>query len=240
MAPNPLRMRRLFDDAGHCLMLPLDHGASLGALPGLTDVRATLATVADVATCTTLHRGLVGHAAGTTLGVLMHLSASTSRAPDPDEKRLVAGVEDAIRRGCDGVSIHINLGSRTEARQVEDAGRVASACDAWGMPLVAMVYPRGGSALPDDLAAVAHGARLGAELGADAVKVPYCEGFRDVVQAAGVPVLVAGGPDGGLDAWLDALGDARRAGARGASVGRHVFGSDDPRAVMERVAQVFR
>jgi class I fructose-bisphosphate aldolase len=245
MAFSELRTSRL-TRGGMWVMVPLDHGVSMGPAPGLAAPRETLAAVAGHATCVTLHKGLVREAApfANRLGILLHLSASTDGAPDPQDKRLVATVEEALRLGCDGVSIHVNVGSLTEARQLEDAGRVATACNEWGVPLVTMAYPRGPKVTdPHDPALVAHAARLAAELGADAVKVPYTgspDTFRDVAKGCPVPILVAGGPrKGSLDALLDDLRGARRAGARGCSVGRNVFQHADPAAAAAAVARVF-
>ena len=247
MAANPLRMGRLGTAAGSVVMVPMDHGISMGPLAGLQDPRPMLlAAAAGGATCVTLHKGLVPAAAPVAgkLGILLHLSASTDRAPDPDDKRLVATVEEAVRLGCDGVSIHVNLGSATEARQIEDAGRVSGACAEWGMPLLAMVYPRGPKVKdPHDAALVAHAARLGAELGADLVKVPYTgsyDSFRTVVQGCPVPVLVAGGPRRDKpETLLQDIRDAQRAGARGVSIGRNVFQASEPQAALRAIASLF-
>jgi fructose-bisphosphate aldolase/2-amino-3,7-dideoxy-D-threo-hept-6-ulosonate synthase len=247
MSANALRTTRLAR-GGAWVMVPLDHGISMGPLPGLEDPRAALRAAADGgATCVTLHKGLVPLAAETVagrVGVMLHLSASSDSAPDPQDKRIVATVEEALRLGCDGVSIHVNVGSATEARQLEEAGRVATACTEWGVPLVTMAYPRGPKVTnPHDPKLLAHAARLAAELGADAVKVPYSgspDTFRDVVRGCPVPVLVAGGPPrASLDGLLKDLRDARKAGAQGASVGRNVFQHGDPSAAVRQVAAVF-
>lgn len=247
MASNAVRLRRLAP-GGRWVMVPLDHGISMGPLPGLADVRVPLRAAADGgASCVTLHKGLVGIASEFTshMGLLLHLSASSDSAPDPQDKRLVATVEEALRLGCDGVSIHVNVGSLTEARQLEDAGRVATACTEWGVPLVTMAYPRGPKVSnPHDPKLLAHAARLAAELGADAVKVPYSgstDTFRDVVQGCPVPVLVAGGPKkGDFKALLADLKGAKKAGAAGASIGRNVFQHPDPKAAVAAVAAVFK
>jgi len=105
--------------------------------------------------------------------VVHHLSASTTFATDPDAKVLVASVEEALRMGADGVSVHVNLGSPEEARQIADLAAVADACDRWNLPLMAMMYPRGPQiADPRDPALVAHAATVAADLGADLVKTP--------------------------------------------------------------------
>ncbi len=247
MAANPIRSPRLATRAGSILMVPLDHGVSVGPIPGIADPAPALAHAAEAgATCVTVHKGLVPIAARVAdrLGILLHLSASSDLAPDSHDKRLVATVEEALRLGCDGVSIHVNVGSLTEARQLEEAGRVATACTEWGVPLITMAYPRGPKvADPHDPVLLAHAARLAAELGADAVKVPYSGNeatFRDVVKGCPVPILVAGGPKrASFDDLLKDLEGAHRAGARGVSIGRNVFQDPDPRGALRRIAALF-
>lgn len=245
MAANPIRMRRLTNAAGSLLMVPMDHGISMGPLPGIADPAPVLDAVAPHATCLTVHKGLIPRVApyADRMGILMHLSASTDLGPDPNDKRLVATVAEAAKAGCDGVSTHLNLGSPTEARMLEQLGAVSTACQDHGMPHIAMVYPRGpeiDDPFRPDL--VAHAARLGVELGADAVKVPFTGGpeFRDVVQGAGVPVIIAGGPkQPDLDGFLRQMQAAKDAGAAGVSTGRNVFQDADPGALMQRIAAIF-
>ncbi len=228
---------------GRILMVPMDHGISMGPV---VDPRTVLPFVADHATCVAVHKGLLPHVAPfrDRLGAFMHISASTDLAPDTQDKRIVGTVAEALRRGADGVSIHINLGSRTEADQIEAVGAVSAACSEHDVPLFAMVYPRGpGITDPTDPHLVAHAARLGVELGADAVKVPYTGDpatFENVVDGAlGIPVVVAGGPKGDLDELLGHLKGARDAGAAGVSIGRNVFEAGDPAAAMRAIAEVF-
>ncbi len=246
MARNPLRWNRLTTPEGNLLMVPMDHGISNGPVPGLIDPTQALQNVASHATCTTLHKGLIPLAApySAGIGILMHLSGSTDHGPDPNQKRLVGTVEEAIRLGCDGVSIHVNLGADTESDMLQDAGTIATACNTWNMPLIAMVYPRGPRIdNPFEPTLVTHAARLGAELGADAVKVPYTgnpDTFRDVVTGCPVPVIVAGGPrQDNFDDFLATLRDARDAGAAGVSIGRNVFQHPQPKNAMAAIAKLW-
>ncbi len=248
MAANPVRMARIHPPGRPLLMVPMDHGISMGPVPGLVHPATTLEEVAQGgATCTAVHKGLVPAAShvASRMGILMHLSASTDVGPDSHEKRLVGTVQEAARLGCDGVSIHVNVGARTEPAMLEDAGRVSTQCNALGMPLLAMMYPRGPEVKdPFDPVLVAHAARLGAELGADIVKVPYTgdpDTFRPVVEGAGVPVIIAGGPRRRTsDDFLRDVRGAAEAGAAGVSVGRNVFQSDDPRQAMRDIAACFQ
>lgn len=246
MSGKRIRLARLQNDQEAMLMVPMDHGVSIGPAPGLEDPTAVLEHVADHATCVTTHKGLVRHTApfAERLGLLMHLSASNDHGPAPNDKRLVATVEEAVRMGCDGVSIHINVGDHHEPDMLRDAGSVATACQEWGMPLVTMAYPRGDMVDdPFDADRVAHAARLGAELGADVVKVPYTgdpDSFRRVVQGATVPVIVAGGPrQDAFDGFLAQMEGAHESGAAGISIGRNVFQHPDPAKAMAALAGVW-
>ena len=104
----------------------------------------------------------------------MHISGSTILGPDPDNKVPVADVEEAIKLGADAVSIHVNIGSQTEPQQLREFGKTAKICEEWGIPLLAMMYPRGGKEINQfDVEFVKHVARIGAELGADIIKTNY-------------------------------------------------------------------
>ena len=123
-----------------------------------------------------LHKGLVkrGHRRhGRDIGLIIHLSGSTSLNPDPNDKVLVCTVEEAIALGADGVSIHINLGAPNESKMLEDAARVVRDCNRWGMPLLVMIYPRGKGIDPIAPATVGHCVRVAEELGADLIKTNY-------------------------------------------------------------------
>lgn len=225
-------------------MTPLDHGVSVGPIPGFQDAaQAATTAVEGGASCLTVHKGLLPFALAhkARVGVLLHLSASTDLALDPLDKRLVATPEEARERGCDGVSIHVNFGSPTEGRQLEEAGRVAAACHRLDLPLVTMAYVRGPNVKdPFDPKAVAHAARAAAELGADVVKVPSTRDFATVVDGCPVPILVAGGPKrDDFQAFLADMTAARAAGAKGVSVGRNILQQPDPRAALRSLSALF-
>lgn len=240
------RLRRILDAAGRSVMIPMDHGVSNGPIAGIEDPRMVVQAAREGgASCVVVHKGLVRTVASDLggLGLLVHVSASTSLNPDPNDKRLVATVEECVRLGADGVSAHVNVGAAGESRMVEDLGRISDACDRFGMPLLAMMYPRGHDIEdPTGLRYVAHAARLAYELGADVVKCPYtgsADSFREVVGAVPVPVLISGGAKSGSDAAvLRTVADAIRAGAAGVSMGRNVWQHARPAAMCRAVADV--
>ncbi|MBG0790376.1 MAG: class I fructose-bisphosphate aldolase family protein [Desulfovibrionaceae bacterium] len=238
-----IRLERIFNrNTGRTIIVPMDHGVTVGPIAGLERMRDTVTNlVAGGANAGLVHKGQVklGHRMqGRDFGCIVHLSAGTCLSPHPNVKRLVTTVEEAIRLGADGVSVHVNLGDETEGQMLSDFGMVAASAAEWGMPLLAMVYARGPKVADEYApAAVAHCARVGAELGADVVKVNYPgdqESFARVVECAGVPVVIAGGAK--LDStrdFLDVVRASLDAGGSGLSVGRNVFQHRDPIRLVE-------
>ncbi len=233
-----IRIERIIDrKSGKTLIIPMDHGVSEGPINGLANIGDAINNAAEGgADAVLVQKGMVAHGHrgyGHDIGLIVHMSASTSLGPDPNNKVRVCTVEEAIRLGADAVSVHINVGSDTESDQLEYLGSVADDCDYWGMPLVAMMYPRGrGIPNQHDPTVVALAARTGAELGADIIKTNYTgdpESFRTVVDGCPVPVVIAGGPKTNTDReFLEVIRDAIEAGAAGAAAGRNVFQAEDP------------
>ena len=228
-----IRLERILNrKTQRAIIVPMDHGVSVGPIDGIIDMRETIVDMANSgADAVLMHKGLVrcGHrASGRDVGLIVHLSASTSLSPLSNSKTLVGTVEVAVRLGADGVSVHVNLGDTNEREMLADLGRVARSADEWGMPLLAMVYARGPRVDNEfDPAVVAHCARVGVELGADVVKVPYTgdmESFSDVVSACCIPVVIAGGPrTESTRQFLEMVDNSLKAGGSGLSVGRNVF-----------------
>lgn len=232
-----IRMERILNrNTRKTVIVPLDHGVTVGPIKGLITMGKTVDMIAEGGANAVIgHLGLPLHGhrgTGKDIGLLLHLSASTSLGPDPNHKVLVNSVQWAVKMGADGVSVHINIGADDEATMLEDLGRVAIECMEWGMPLLAMMYPRG-SKIEDerDVALVKHAARVGAELGADIVKCPYtgsAETFREVVEGCLVPVVIAGGSKTTDRETLEMIEGAMKAGAAGISMGRNAFQHENP------------
>jgi fructose-bisphosphate aldolase/2-amino-3,7-dideoxy-D-threo-hept-6-ulosonate synthase len=243
-----IRIERIIDRrSGNTVIVPMDHGISIGPVKGLENLPETIDKVANGgANAVVQQKGMVkaGHRGyGRDIGLIIHLSASTSLSPDPNEKVLVTEVEEALKLGADAVSVHINVGSKTEAEQLVKLGKVAAKCEEWGMPLLAMMYPRGPSITnPYDPKIVAHVARVGAELGADIVKTNYTgnpESFREVVRGCPVPVVIAGGPKMGSDEEiLKMVRGAMDGGASGVAIGRNIFQHDDPEKITRAISLI--
>lgn len=240
------RYRRLFSPkSGRALIVPMDHGVTLGAVPGLVDLGAAVAAVSQGgADAVVLHKGAARAAAASLAretALIVHLSASLAGRHVTDKVQVCA-VREALRMGADAVSVHVNFGSDTEPAQLRKLGRVARSCQDLGLPLLVMAYARGPGISERDPALIAHAARAAAELGADLVKCPYTgdrESFARVARACPVPVVIAGGERGGSARdLLRAVADALAAGAAGVSIGRNVFAHEHPALLTRQLARV--
>jgi len=148
MIGKKIRLERIIDrDSGRTVIIPMDHGVTVGPIEGLADMRTTVSKIAQGgANAILMHKGIVraGHrGAGRDIGLIIHLSGGTALSPDPNAKELVCTVEEAVKLGADAVSVHINLGAETDREMLRQLGQVSRQCLKWQMPLVAMMYTRG-------------------------------------------------------------------------------------------------
>jgi predicted phospho-2-dehydro-3-deoxyheptonate aldolase len=237
-----LRLRRITEN-GKMLCIPMDHGLTNGPIRGLDTIYDTIEKIdKGGVTAILVHKGIIRNLNNLPrAGIIMHLSGSTSLSLTPNKKVRVAGVEEAIRLGADAVSVHINIGAKEEPEMLQKLGMVADECDSWGMPFIAMMYPRGENIKnPTDPDVVKHVARIGAELGADIVKTVYTgnvDTFKEVIKGCPVPIVIAGGPKAETDKEvLEMAKGAVEAGAIGVTFGRNVFQHEKP----ERIVKALR
>jgi len=230
-----IRIKRILNRvSGKTVIVPMDHGVTVGPIPGLEDIDNTVnMIIRGGANATVVHKGIVtstNRTEDTDIGLIIHLSASTSLSPKANMKISVCDVEEALSLGADAVSVHVNIGSGSESIMLESLGKTAKECNRWGLPLLAMMYPRG-SQVEVNLESVKLVARVGAELGADIIKCPYTgspETFEEVVKGCPVPVVIAGGSKLSDEETLKMIEGAMKAGAAGLSMGRNAFQHENP------------
>ncbi len=227
------------------LCIPMDHGISDGPIEGLEDPHSLIYQCESHGlTSVIINKGILKTLPKPTkVGILVHFSGSTSLSMSPNRKMLTGNVEEAIRLGADGVSIHINIGGKEEPEMLHQLGSVAHECHQWNMPLLAMMYPRGEKIKdPHDPQIVGHVARIGAECGADIVKTLYTgdvDSFSKVVKSTPVPIVIAGGPKAKSDMdVLQMTEDAMKAGAKGVTYGRNIFAHKSPQKMVQALAAI--
>ncbi|MCD1295235.1 fructose-bisphosphate aldolase [Methanocella sp. CWC-04] len=243
-----IRMERIFNRrTGKTVMVPMDHGITLGPVTGLVNIKDVLTlAVEGGANAVLMHKGIVKDCyikCPKTAGLIVHLSASTNLSSDPDHKVLVTTPLEGLKLGADAISIHVNIGSEKEQLMLQDAGYVSRECEEYGLPFLAMMYPRGKNIHNQyDKDLIAHVCRVGAELGADIIKTNYTgdpDSFKHVVKGCPVPVLVAGGLRTNTDVeLLHKIRGALEAGAKGVAIGRNVFMHEQPARMVKRICAV--
>ncbi|WP_324663162.1 2-amino-3,7-dideoxy-D-threo-hept-6-ulosonate synthase [Haloarcula sediminis] len=240
------RLERIGTD-GRYVIVPMDHGITMGAVTGLKDIESTIDGVTRGGADSVLtQRGIAGrvHPNKNDAGFITHLNGSTTIGPDEQDKRVTGTVQDAIRAGADAVSFHINVGSQYEPDQIEDLSELTTEASQYGLPVLAMAYARGPDIDPDNETynqSVGHAVRLAEELGADVVKTGYtgdAESFQHVVESTSLPVVIAGGSKGTDEETLSMVRGAMDAGASGISMGRSIFQHEEPEQIARAVASV--
>ncbi len=248
MIGKKIRLERIINrHTGRTVIAPMDHGVSNGPMKGIIDIDKTVESISQGgADAILMHKGIVeqGHRGyGKDIGLIVHLSASTSLAPNPNNKVIVTSVEKAIQLGADAVSVHVNLGSETESEMLQELGEISETCSYWGIPLLAMMYPRGQKVENEhDVELVKHAARVGSELGVDIVKTNYTgdpDSFKEVVEGALVPVVIAGGPKVDTDEeLLQMVKDSVEVGGAGVAFGRNLFQAENPGKITKAISEV--
>lgn len=248
MIGKKIRLERIINrHTGRTVIAPMDHGVSDGPMKGIIDIDKTVESISQGgADAILMHKGIVeqGHRGyGKDIGLIVHLSASTSLAPNPNNKVIVTSVEKAIQLGADAVSVHVNLGSETESEMLQELGEISETCSYWGIPLLAMMYPRGQKVENEhDVELVKHAARVGSELGVDIVKTNYTgdpDSFKEVVEGALVPVVIAGGPKVDTDEeLLQMVKDSIEVGGAGVAFGRNLFQAENPGKITRAISEM--
>jgi len=238
------RLKRILREDNRTVMVPMDHGVTIGPIKGISNMQEIInQLLAGGVDAIVVHKGIAKRVNTGNTGLIVQLSAMSNLAPNFNNKVQVCTVAEAVRIGAEAVSVHVNVGAQDEDKMLTTLGKVADECDIYGMPLLAMMYPRGPK-IPNEHAVdvVAHAARLGAELGADIIKTNYTgniETFKTVVEGCPVPVVIAGGPKcKTTEEFLQTAYDSVKAGSAGFSIGRNVFQHGNPTLMVKALAAI--
>lgn len=238
------RMNRLFTgEPKRCLLSPLDHGGWLGPVPGIDRPRQIVEQViAGGANALLLSPGFaqaVEPVMPPHVGLVLRVSLTAGLSSQGTQETPIATVDTALRMDADAVAVSVFFGREGDIAIYRWLGKLITACQPYGLPVVAEMMPPQDRAF--DAEAIAHAARIGMEIGADIIKTNYCGNiaeFRQVVQSVPVPIIIAGGPKSGHISTTDMVRDAVRAGAAGVAIGRRVWQSGDPQEMTRRIGSV--
>ncbi len=256
MKGKELRLRRFFGK-GRAVIVPMDHPVYFGPLKGVDDpvklVKDVASTEADGILLTLASLNKVVDVIGG-LSTIARIDGTHTRLGSHLEKIYqVHSVEYAVAAGVDACVLNIYVGSDNEDELLHKLGTTGEECERWGLPLIGEMIPAAAlkghygptdqKLSEDELAdQIALSARVGAELGADIIKLNYTgspESFRRVVEGASVPVIVAGGPAGDSVAdLLRMVEECISAGAAGVCIGRNVWARENRVEVLKAICNI--
>lgn len=226
---------------GRTVMLAVDHGYFLGPTSHLEVPRETIAPLLPYADSLMLTRGVLRASVdpSTDVPIVLRVSGGNSIVgEDLSNEGLTVDFEDAIRLNVAAVALSIYVGSKHENQTILNLAKLIDKGHRYGIPVLA-VTAVGKELEKRDARYLALSCRIAAEIGAQIVKTYYCEDFEKVVKTCPVPVVIAGGPK--LEKELDALQlayDAVKRGAVGVDMGRNIWQSDYPVAMIKSVRAI--
>ena len=232
-----IRLNRIFAHPSKRLCsVAVDHfiGYGQGLPDGLRRIQPTLAAiVAARPDAVTIHKGIAMSAWAPHAGLVPLILQSTTARPDDSAREQVATPEEAVRLGADAFAVAAFVRGPTEAanlRTVADGVREAARFE---LPVICHIYPRDPTTgkIVFHAEDIAWAVRCAVEVGVDVVKTPYCgdvQAYAQIVADAPLPVVAAGGPQSdSLRSALQMIADVVASGARGATIGRNVWGFEN-------------
>ncbi len=226
-------------ETGRTVMLAVDHGYFMGPTTGLEKLDEMVLPLLPYADTLMMTRGGLRNyiPPENDVPIVLRVSGGTSIL----NKNLlhegnVVSIEDAIRLNVAGVAWSILVGSEFERDTILGFTEYIDICNDYGIPMIAVTAV--GKDMVRDARYMALASRMAAELGASIVKTYYVEGFEKVVEACPVPIVIAGGKKLPEKEALEMASGAIRAGAIGVDMGRNIFQSEDPVAMIQAVRAV--
>jgi putative autoinducer-2 (AI-2) aldolase len=233
------RIARIIKPAsGHTVMLAVDHGYFLGPTSGLEDMHASIQPLAKYADCLMLTRGALRNSIDAEIDVpiMLRVSGGTSILTELSNEEIFTTMEDAVRLNACGVAVSIFVGSPNEKQTLMNLSRMINEGEKYGIPALAVTAV--GKEMVRDERYLSLASRIAAELGARIVKTYYCEEFDKLVRKVPVPVVIAGGKKLAERDALQLTYDAINDGAVGVDMGRNIFQSDAPSAMIRAVHHI--
>jgi putative autoinducer-2 (AI-2) aldolase len=234
------RLARTFNPAtGRTVMLAIDHGYIQGPTTGLE--RIDLSIVPLLPSCDALFctRGILRSVipADSTKPMVLRASGGPSILKELSNEQIALDMEDAVRLNAAGVGVQVFIGSEYETQSIHNMTRLVDAGLRYGVPVMGITAV--GRDMKRDAQYFRLACRIIAELGAQYVKTYYVdEDFETVTASCPVPIVMAGGkklPE--LDALTMAY-NAVQQGAAGVDMGRNIFQSDAPKAMIAAINAV--
>jgi len=225
---------------GRTVMLAVDHGYFMGPTTGLENIKTMVDPLMKYADTLMLTRGALRNYIdpNTNIPIVLRVSGGTSILNKENllHEGTVVDVEDAIRLNVSGVAFSILVGQPFERDTILGMTKYIDKCQRYGIPVLAVTAV--GRGLGKDAKYLSLASRMASELGASVVKTYFCENFEKIVDTCPVPIVIAGGKKQPEKDALKMAYDAIQSGAIGVDMGRNIFQSKDPQAMIQAVNSI--
>ncbi|MFQ5454862.1 MAG: 3-hydroxy-5-phosphonooxypentane-2,4-dione thiolase [Nitrospirota bacterium] len=226
-------------ETGRTVMLAVDHGYFLGPTTGLEVPGKTVEPLLSFADTLMLTRGVLRSSVNpdADIPIVLRVSGGNSiLGDDLSNEDIAVSMEDAIRLNVTGVALSIYIGSKYEHRTLVNLTKLIDNAERYGIPVLAVTAV--GKDMARDARYLGLCCRIAAELGAHLVKTYYCDNFEKVVKGCPVPIVIAGGKKIPERDALELAYNAIQSGAVGVDMGRNIFQSQCPVAMIKAVRKV--
>lgn len=235
------RMSKIIrSEDGRCVMLAVDHGYFLGPTERLEVPSRTIKPLLSHADSLMVTRGVLRTSVNPTTDVPIVLRVSGGSSiigEDLSNESITTSIEDAIKLNATCLALSIFVASKYEHQTLTALTKLVDEGEKYGIPVLAVTAV--GKDMARDVRYLGLACRIAAELGAHIVKTYYCENFERVVEGCPIPVIIAGGKK--LSKEIDALELAYNAierGAVGVDMGRNIWQSDHPVAMIKAIRAI--
>ena len=222
------------------LMLAVDHGYFLGPTEKLENLEKTIAPLAKHCDSLMITRGALRTSVNPDypVPIVLRVSGGTSIiGEDLSQEDITVSVKDAIRLNATALAMSVFVGSKYEYQTIVNLGKLVNEAEEYGIPVLA-VTAVGKEIGTKDARYLSLACRIAAEQGAHIVKTYYCENFEKVVKSCPVPIIIAGGKKIPEKDALKLTYDALKAGAVGVDMGRNIWQSENPVAMIKAVHSI--
>ena len=234
------RLARIFNPkSGNTVMLAVDHGYFMGTTTGLERIDLNIVPLLEHADTLMLTRGILRSVVppSSSVPIVIRSTGGSSILKELSNEEIAVAIDDAIRMNVCAMAVQVFIGAEYEKKSIHNMTRLVDAGIRAGIPTLAVTAV--GKNMNRDARYFRLATRICAELGAHYVKTYYVdEGFDTVTSCCPVPIVIAGGkklPE--LDALTMAY-NAIQQGANGVDMGRNIFQSDTPVAMLKAVNAV--
>lgn len=224
--------------SGKTVMLAVDHGYFLGPTSGLEVPGETITPLLPYADSLMLTRGVLRTSVdpGSDIPIVLRVSGGSSILKELSNEVITTSIEEAIRLNVSAVTCSVFVGGEYEKQSLQNLASLIDAARPHGIPVLAVTAV--GKEMTRDARYLSLASRIAAEMGADFVKTYYCDDFEKVVASCPVPVIIAGGKKIPERDALELSYNAIKNGASGVDMGRNIFQSEFPIAMIRAVRSI--